>query len=277
MIRQAVLRIIFAFLLWSYNAGAEGLVRYLANEGVMVVHGEAKILFDPLFRNDYGQYQLVPFEMEQALLAGRPPFDDVDAVFISHYHGDHFSPADLMSFLRLHDSVHVYAPQQAVDDMQGFEHEEDPVLDRVTAVRLAYRDSPAIFEADGLHIEAVAIPHSGWPSSSTDVQNIAFRITMNDELTVLHMGDADSNVAHFAHDADFWSQRKLQLALPPYWYFLSAGGRTVLLDRLKPARTIGIHVPRTIRADPASRRPELREVDLFTQPGETRKLDSGDR
>lgn len=27
---------------------------YMANEGLMVVHGDTKILFDPLFRNSYG-------------------------------------------------------------------------------------------------------------------------------------------------------------------------------------------------------------------------------
>ena len=32
--------------------------QYLANEGLMVVHGEIKVVFDPLFRNSYGQYQI---------------------------------------------------------------------------------------------------------------------------------------------------------------------------------------------------------------------------
>lgn len=36
---------------------------YMANEGLMVVNGDTKILFDPLFRNSYGQYLLLPEEI----------------------------------------------------------------------------------------------------------------------------------------------------------------------------------------------------------------------
>lgn len=32
----------------------EGRSLYMANEGLLVEHGDTKIVFDPLFRNDYG-------------------------------------------------------------------------------------------------------------------------------------------------------------------------------------------------------------------------------
>ena len=43
----------------------EATVTYLANEGVMVTRGESSIVFDPLFNNSYGQYELLPGEMRQ--------------------------------------------------------------------------------------------------------------------------------------------------------------------------------------------------------------------
>ena len=92
--------------------------QYLANEGLMVTHNQTKILFDPLFRNSYGQYLLLPDDMEAALFAGEPPFDGIDAVFISHYHGDHFSPADILRLLKSQPGIHLYAPSQAVDGMR---------------------------------------------------------------------------------------------------------------------------------------------------------------
>ena len=72
---------------------------YLGNEAVMVERGDTKIVFDPLFREDYGQYQRVPAEIEAALMAGTAPFDGIDAVFISHYHDDHFDPALMLDYL----------------------------------------------------------------------------------------------------------------------------------------------------------------------------------
>ena len=58
-------------------------VRYLANEGVMVVHGETKVLFDPIFHYDPDTYQRLPQRMREAIIAGEPPYDGVDGAFVS--------------------------------------------------------------------------------------------------------------------------------------------------------------------------------------------------
>ena len=152
--------------------------RYMANEGLMVVQGETKVVFDPLFRNGYGQYQLLPKEMEDALFAGEPPFDGIDAVFVSHYHGDHFSPVDMLRLLVEQPDIRLYAPAQAVTVLRSIAGEQDEkVLDRVKAVELAYKDAPVTLEMEGLIIEAVRIPHSGWPTGRLDVENISWRVT----------------------------------------------------------------------------------------------------
>ena len=113
--------------------------------------------------------------MEAALFAGASPFDGVDAIFVSHYHGDHFSPADILRLLQVQPSIHLYAPAQAVVGLRAAASDEDAsVFDRVTAVNLAYKDAPVTLEMEGLSIEAVRIPHSGWPSGRVDVENIAW-------------------------------------------------------------------------------------------------------
>ena len=247
--------------------------QYMANEGLMVVQGETKIVFDPLFRNSYGQYQLLPKPMEEALFAGAPPFDGIDAVFVSHYHGDHFSPADMLRLLKLQPGIQLYAPTQAVKGMRQVAGEQDGVIfDQVTAVELAYKDTPVTLEMEGLKIEAVRIPHSGWPTGRLDVENISWRVTLNESTTVLHMGDADPNDVHFARDADYWDNTHTHMAFPPYWFFMSPGGRKILKNRIKPDHSVGVHVPVTVPTDSARRPVGLKDYDLFTQPGETRVI-----
>jgi L-ascorbate metabolism protein UlaG (beta-lactamase superfamily) len=247
--------------------------QYMANEGLMVVQGETKIVFDPLFRNSYGQYQLLPKPMEEALYAGEPPFDGIDAVFVSHYHGDHFSPADILKLLKAQTGIHLYAPAQAVTGLRGVADEEDEsVFDRVTAVDLAYKDTPVTLHMQGLEIEAVRIPHSGWPTGRLDVENISWRVTLNESTTVLHMGDADSNDVHFARDAAYWEKTHTHMAFPPYWFFMSAGGREILKNRIKPGHSVGVHVPVSVPTESARRSRGLRGYDLFTEPGETRTI-----
>lgn len=247
-------------------------IRYLANEGVMVTHEETKILIDPLFQNSYDRYQLVPDEVREAIFAGAQPYDGIDAVFVSHYHGDHFSAEDMLRLLKAQTAAMLYAPAQAVAAIRQLSGPDDEsVFDRVVGLDLDYGDEPARIDADTLIIDAVHIPHSGWPTARTDVQNIAFRITLDDNSTVLHLGDADARIVHFAADQEYWEERVVDVALPPYWFFGSDDGIEILEDRIEVRHSIGIHVPADF-SNPESVPGELSGFDLFTRPGEGRRF-----
>ena len=256
----------------SATAGA-ATAQYLANAAVLVVNGGTKVVFDPLFRNDFGTYERVPESMERALFAGAPPFDGLDAVFISHYHEDHFSAIDVLRLLEARPDLRLYAPAQAVTGMREISSSRlDAVIDRVHAIALQYRDAPVSLEHGTLLVEAVRVPHSGWPASQQQVENIAFRVTLDTETTVVHLGDADASDAHFAHDGAYWSRRRTDAAFPPYWFFLSEAGRQVLEQRIAATRSVGVHVPADVPSRPAERAPELRSHELFTEPGEVRAI-----
>jgi L-ascorbate metabolism protein UlaG (beta-lactamase superfamily) len=258
----------------TFLRAADSTAYYIANEGLMVVNGQTKIMFDPLFRQSYGHYRTPSKQMEEAIFSGAPPFDGIDAIFISHHHGDHFSPADVLRLLKTQKGIRLYAPAQAVAGLRDVADENDEsVFARVTAVDLAYKESPLTLKMNGLLIEAVRIPHSGWPGSRVDIENISWRVTLNETTTVLHMGDADPNDVHFARDAkNYWDKNHPHMAFPPYWFFDSASGRKILSERIKPAHSVGVHVPESIPTDPASRPAALRAFDLFTSPGETRVI-----
>lgn len=250
----------------------ESSIQYLANEGVMVKHAETSILFDPLFNNSYGQYQLVPSEMRAAIMAGRAPYDGVDAVFISHYHDDHFSAADVLQLMKAQTSIHLYAPTQAVVAMREIAADSDEQLfERVTGLDLAYGDSPVSIRTENLTIDAAYIPHSGWPTARTDVQNIVFRVALDGSSTVMHMGDADARIVHFAADEEYWEEEQVDLALPPYWFFASDDGREILESRINIRHSIGIHVPDKF-SNPENVPAGLSLYDIFTRPGEGRRF-----
>ncbi len=259
----------------STTAGGQekSIVRYLANEGVMITHGDTTILFDPLFADRYGQYQMVPQNVLDAIFAGAAPFDDVDAVFISHFHGDHFSAREVLRLLQVRREIQLYAPAQAVAEMRRIATTDDQgIFDRITIFDLDYGDAPVFVRQEGLLIEAVHVPHSGWPTARTDVQNITFRVTLEDTSTVLHLGDADARLVHFEQDQGSWAERRFDLAFPPYWFFLSDDGREILENRINIRNSIGIHVPARFGDAPSSVPDELFGDDLFTRPGEGRRF-----
>jgi L-ascorbate metabolism protein UlaG (beta-lactamase superfamily) len=268
-----MIRLLLLAVFWAPLAFAQTTtVRYLANEGVMVSQGETKALFDPLFDNGFGQYQMVPDAVRAAIFSGDPPFDGVDAVFISHYHGDHFSAEDVLRLLREQSGFRLYAPAQAVAALRGIAgREDDALFDRITGLDIDYGDDPISIDTGGLVIGAAHVPHAGWPTRTPEVQNLAFRITFRDSGTVLHLGDADARAVHFDAHEDFWEDRTIDVALPPFWFFGSEDGIEIIENRLDVIDAIGIHVPDRY-ADPANRPEELFIRDLFTQPGETRQF-----
>ena len=60
-----------------------------------------------------------------------------------------------------------------------------------TALLAGIEPWDGIIEFGPLLVEAVRIPHSGWPDHRADVENIVFRVTLDKETTVMHFGDAD--------------------------------------------------------------------------------------
>ena len=249
---------------------------YLANEGVAVFHADTTLLFDPLFRNDYGLYTLVPDSTRDALFAGATPFENISAVFVSHHHGDHFDPSDMLRLLRQHETTQLYAPQQAIDAMRAAAGSVDaPLFERTTALQLNYEDAPQIIRNGEILIEAFFLPHAGWPVRLTDVQNIAFRVTVDDEASIAHLGDADPNLIHFELHREQWHEHSTDVALPPYWFFNSTMGNQILKEYVRPGHSIGIHVPASF-ADPANIPEDLQGYDLFTKPGEPRSFAGSD-
>ena len=243
-------------------------VHYLANTGVMVTYNDQKIIFDGLFDNSFGTYHMVPDAMRSAMMAGTPPYDDVDAYFISHRHGDHFAAVDVLSLLRVRENVHVYATAQAVAMMREVATPEDEELFRkVTGLDLELNDGPMHIAAGDIAIDVVRVPHGGYPERHADVENLVFRVTLEKEGTVMHLGDAIAAAEYYDNENGFWSEPETDLALPPYWFLRSAEGRAIMYDVIKARNVIGVHVPISI-AEADELPPELEGQKIFTRPGE---------
>lgn len=244
---------------------------YLGNEGVLVTRGETKVVFDAFYADSYGVYAQVPNEIVEAMQNDRPPYDGIDAVFVSHVHGDHFTASRAIRYLRSHRDVKLYGSRQTYDAIAGELEADDPLLKRIVVADLKATDAPKIIDVDGLHIEVVAIPHAG-AKSRMSIQNLSWRVTLDDATTVIHLGDADTDDASFKRHAEHFAARRANAAFPPYWFFDSEAGKAIIATYLDAEQVIGIHVP----SNAIGQGDEWRKRaggDLFTDPGETRALD----
>lgn len=240
--------------------------RFLANEAILVTAGETRILFDPLFDTSYG-YPLVSVPMRAAIMAGEAPFDGVDAVFVSHVHGDHFAAVAMNDYMAAHPDVILVAPFQARLDMQAAEGWDPAFEDRINAMPFVAQPSELVLPANGdpqaIRIEAVHIPHAGGPGRA-HIQNMVYRVTLNGEATVMHMGDATPDTPIYDTHRDHFEARRTHNAFPPYWVIGRWGGDATR-DRLNADHVTGIHIPINVPADIFGS-----GEDFFTVPGETR-------
>lgn len=252
-------------------ASDDAQVMYLGNEALLVTNQGVKVLFDPFFHNHYGQYQLVPDDIRRKIFAGEAPFDGITAIFISHAHGDHFSEQDTLDYLGKFDDVKLYAPQQAVKRILGLNPASE-MLKRISSVALDFGDKPVRLTSKGLVVEAVRIPHAGWPGRA-EIENLIFRVSLAHPdkpakpQTVMHMGDADPDPTHYQPFTSHWQKRKTDTAFPPYWFYFSKEGNDILNSILNVDKTIGVHVP--VKAP----QPLINSgKDYFHTPGEIRSL-----
>lgn len=215
---------------------------YLANEAILVAQGDTKVLFDPFFPSGFGTYQEVPDDMKAAIMAGTPPFDGIDAIFVSHVHPDHFSAPDTIAYMRAHKDVHLFISAQGAKMLRDETAPDNAFFKRVQAFALEYGDTAKTITIGDITAEAVRIPHAGWPSRA-NVQNLVFRVTLGEGTTVMHMGDADVNDSHYKPHDSHWQARVTDHAFPPYWFFGNEEGNTILTTRINAKTATGIHVP----------------------------------
>ena len=242
---------------------------YLGNEGVMVARGETKILFDAFYANSYGQYALVPDEISDAMLAGEAPYDGVDAIFVSHVHGDHFTAEPAIAYMRQQDEVHLYGSNQVIEAIASAGVAEDaPLMTRIHGFDIAPDDQGEHFDVGALSVDVVAIPHAG---NRPAIQNFAWRVTLDDNTTVIHLGDAGTVRADFERHRDHFSAKKTHAAFPPYWFIGDDNGEAILEDFIAANQATGIHVPARAAGNGDKWRADA-GGDLFTDPGESRHI-----
>jgi len=269
--RFAVLLVLAGLLLHVAEAHETARATYVGNEGVLVARGQTKVLFDAFYSDSYGKYLTVPAGIRDAMMRSEAPYDGVDVVLVSHIHGDHFSPAPMIAYLRAQPQVCLYAPRQVVEALaRAGLPAGDPVIARIVAVDLSPDDEARTFSIAGLEIDVVALPHDG---DLPEIQNYSWRVTLDDATTVIHFGDAGAVIEHFERHKEHFDAREHAAAFPPFWWYLQDLGRAVLETYVKADQTIGIHVP----ASSVGKGDEMRSEfggDIFTDPGETRDIGS---
>jgi len=219
------------------KTGAGVTVRYIANEGVLIASGGKQILIDGLHREYKADYLFPPPEMQSVLENARAPYDKINLLLVSHIHLDHFHPESIGLYLKNNPRSVFASSGQAVDEVtKGFtDHEK--IRSQIKPVTHEWRKSVDM-NLDGLRIKFLGLHHSG--ERFKDVQNFGHVIEIGGKK-LLHIGDADMTAENFS--AFNLPQEKIDIAFIPYWFLMSAEGRTFVKEHFNPKTIIAVHIP----------------------------------
>lgn len=211
-------------------------VRYIANEGVLISSKDKRVLIDGLHRRYGPEYAYLPDAELEKIETAKPPFEKIDLLLVSHMHGDHFHPESIGRYLANSPSTVFASSQQVVDLLASKFADYDKVKTRVTPIAYKVKDRKAI-NLGGIDVEFLGVGHGSGRHAS--IENLGHVFTLGGK-TFLHVGDAEITPEIF--DSFDLETRGIDIAILPYWFLTSVGGRAIIRDHVKPKHLIAVHV-----------------------------------
>lgn len=213
-------------------------ITYIANEGFLISSRGSKVLIDGIFTEGFGRFQTPTAETLAKESQASPPFDNIMALLVSHYHPDHINPAYVIRHLLYDTEAVLIAPAQANDrlkDINGYK-----VIDKQVVVASPNLNSAATWRSREMSVKVVPLQHAN--NDTRDIQNLGFIITIGG-FKLFHFGDAsaaDVSVYKSLNLAD----ENIDVAFLPYWFLDGENGDKGLeISRtIKPKAIVLMHV-----------------------------------
>jgi L-ascorbate metabolism protein UlaG (beta-lactamase superfamily) len=172
-------------------------VTYVANEGFLIETKNHKILIDALFGNIKGDWCDQPDDsVLTKMINGTAPFDNIDLIFVSHAHVDHFNRQMVIDFLKNNKKTILVCPEQ-VNMSLKLNSDYSIVSGRINAFKPGETFDTSL-TLNKLKVRALRINHSSYFQKDSlsgefvnihkDVENMAY-IIEQDGFTFLHTGD----------------------------------------------------------------------------------------
>lgn len=236
------------------------LIRYVANAGVMVAMEEAKVLIDAPIRDGIPPYATSSAEERARLEGALDPYDRVDAILVTHWHEDHFSPDAVAAHLTRNARAVLVSSPEVVQRVRTVA----PHLgaDRLQAV-LPAPGASEVVRVGQLAVRVLRIRHN--PTRRLPEQHVGFLV--GETPSVLHVGDADPQPENFALLQEL---SRVDLALVPYWFLTGDANRRLVSRSIAPRQVMAMHVP-PAEAETVTRELARAKVSatLLAMPGTT--------
>lgn len=218
---------------------ADPRLRYVANAGVLVSKDGSRVLIDAPIRGGIAPYATSDAVERERLEGALPPYAEVDAILITHWHEDHFDADAVAAHLVRNPRAVLISSPEVVQRVRSAAPHVPPR--RLHGVLPAPGRSQRLM-VGRLAVRVLRMRHN--PTRRLPHQHVGF--LLGEANAILHTGDADPSPANFSMLRELPS---VDLALLPFWYVISDANRRVVCDAIAPRRIAALHVPPADAAD----------------------------
>ena len=208
---------------------------YVANAGVLVEAGSARILIDALYDRPNPAYRAPSADTIEKMVNGTAPFDGVGLALVTHNHPDHFDARVALRFLGSRTEAVLVAPTDAVEAMRSAAADWARVAPRVVPV-----DGPVgsrlTRQVQGVSVTAMRTRHG----SSETPPNVMYLVEANG-WRLFHEGDSPGDVEEYRRFS--LGSAPVDLALVHFWFPFEPNCARFLEDVLRPDHVALTHLP----------------------------------
>lgn len=229
---------ILIILLWviAYQKAACQTVTYLGNEGMLIEYQDKKIIIDGLFDDISGRFDSPDYDIMDDIIAGRAPYNNVQAALITHAHPDHFDAPSFARFLFNNKKSAMVMTMQAADSIKTKTDLYDSISSRIAVT--PWVKGWQTNDIGDIGVKSAYTRHAG--KAFAKVQNQIFLITIGDKK-ILHVADTQMDVDYF--DDLRLIYEDIDLAIVPFWFLTNLFGAEIVEKHIEAKKVAGMHLP----------------------------------
>ena len=213
-------------------------ITYIANEGFLISSRGSKVLIDGIFSEGFGKFQTPTAETLEKESQASPPFDNITALLVSHYHPDHINPAYVVQHLLRDTKAVLIAPAQVNDRLKGINGYK--TIEKQVVVASPNLNSAATWRSREMSVKVVPLQHAN--NDARDIQNLGFIFTVGG-FKLFHSGDANAADVS-AYKSLNLADENIDVAFLPYWFLDGENGAKgqEIIRTIKPKAIVLMHV-----------------------------------
>ncbi|MEE8371587.1 MAG: MBL fold metallo-hydrolase [Sphingomonadales bacterium] len=202
----------------------------LGNEAVRISSETSRVLIDGIYREGFPEDVILSAALRERIETAEAEFSNLDLVLITHSHIDHFDADAVARHFKSNPAARLISTTEVVAALNEL----------VSAYRMEAVEpslTPVQRDFGGIRVTVFNLHHG----EANSTQNLGFLFEI-DGVSIFHLGDTMADREDLK--AAGLNKLKVDIALVPFWYYLSEERAKQLDGILKAGLIVPIHLPK---------------------------------